>query len=156
MGDLRIFLEFRIFFTFVEKKTLSPASWLFLSGKKWRNDATLLQTCQSSRFNPDIPIFQYKSRSRSILIPRVKIPVFFCFVSKLEKNNKASHVVACPQKAHKVWAKNKFMIGWIDGLGWFLCTLRLSEWSRLGLASLSPRPLLCATLPPIRGIPLFF
>ena len=67
---------------------------------------------------------------------------FFCFVSKLEKQQgvsccRMSHV---SKKPTKCGLKINFMIGWIDGLGWILCTPRLSEWSRLGLASLSPRP----------------
>ena len=142
MGDLRIYPEFLIFLkTFVEKKNLSLASWLFfLSGKKWRYDATLLQTCHSSRFNPDIPIFQYKSRARSFPISCVKIPVF-CFVSKLEKQKGVSRChMSHVSKPTKCGLKINFMIGWIDGLGWIFCTPRLSEWSRLGLASLSRRP----------------
>ena len=56
------------FFTLVEKKPEPGKLTIFLSEKKWQYDATLLQTCHSSRFNPDIPIFQYKSRG--ILISR--------------------------------------------------------------------------------------
>ena len=67
------------------KKTWARQVDYFFIGKKWRYDATLLQTCHSSRFNPDIPIFQYKSRG--ILISRFHLwkSHFFCFVSKLEK-----------------------------------------------------------------------
>ena len=117
------------FFTFVGKKNLSPASWLFfLSGKKWRFDPTLLQTCHSSRFNQDIPIFQYKSRGIPIFWFYVWKSQVFVFVSKLEKQKgfslcRMSHV----SKPTKLGLKINFMIGWIEGLGWILCTARLSE-----------------------------
>ena len=96
-------------FTFVEKKPEPGKLTIFLSGKKWRYDATLLQTCHSSRFNPDIPIFQY--RSRSIPISCVKIPVF-CFVLKLEKQKgvsrcRMSHV----SKPTKCGLKINFIMG---------------------------------------------
>ena len=83
------------------------------------------QTCHSSRFNRDIPIFQYKSRT--IPITCVKI-LGFCFISKLDIQKGAS---LCGLKMN-------FIIGWIDGLGLILWTPRLSKWSRL--ASLSRRP----------------
>ena len=43
-------------------------------------------------------------------------------------------------KPTKCGLKINFIIGWIDGLGLILWTPRLSEWSRLGLASLFRRP----------------
>ena len=90
------------------------------------------QTCHSSRFNRDIPIFQHKFRS--IPISRVKIPSF-CLVSKLEKQKGVSFCcMAHVSKPTKFGLKINAMIGWI------LCTPRLSEWSMLGLASLSRRP----------------
>ena len=63
-----------------------------------------------------------------------KIPGF-CFVSKLEKQRgvslcRMSHV----SKPTKRGLKINFMIGWIDGLGWILCTPWLSEGGRLGVA----------------------
>ena len=92
-----------------KKKQPEPNKLTIFIGEKWRYDATLLQTCHSFRFNPDIPIFQYKSRSRSILIPRVKITVFlFCFEIRKTKRLLTLLHVPCLQKAHKVWAKNKF------------------------------------------------
>ena len=57
--------------------------------------------------------------------------------------------MARASKSTKFGLKINVMIGWI------LCTPRLSEWSRLGLASPSGRPELGhATLLPIQGIPL--
>ena len=161
MGDLRIYPEFRIFFffTFVEKKNLSLASWLFFyRGKKWWYGSTLLQTCHSSRFNLDIPIFQYKSRSITITRFHVwKSQVFFCFLIVKQKGVsrcRMPHV----SKPTKCGLKINFMIGWIDGLGWILCTPRLSEWSRLGLASLSRRPSLtwCYSSADPRNSAVFF
>ena len=59
----------------------------------------------------------------------------FCFVLKLEKQKRISlcrmsHV----SKPTKRGLKINCMVGWINGLGWILCTLRLSEWGRLGVA----------------------
>ena len=68
-----------------------------------------MQTCHSSRFNRDIPIFQYKSRP--IPISRVKIPSF-CFVSKLEKQKVVSLCcMARVSKPTKFWLKINAMIG---------------------------------------------
>ena len=92
----------------------------------------IVQTCHSSRFNRDIPIFQYKSRH--FPIPRVKIPSF-CFVSKLEKQKGVS--LCCMARVSK---PTKFGLKINAMIGWILCTPRLSEWSRLGLASLSRHP----------------
>ena len=64
----------------------------------------------------------------------MKIPSF-CFVSKLKKTKGRLILLHGPcLQTHKVWAKNKCY----DRLN--PCTPRLSEWSRLGLASLSRRP----------------
>ena len=95
-----------------------------------------LHTCHSSRFNQDIPIFQYKSRT--FPIPRVKIPGF-CFVSKLDKQKGVSFCrMARVFKPTKYVLKINFIIPWIYSLGFILWTPRLSEWSRL--ASLSCHP----------------
>ena len=114
------------FFTFMEKKTWARQVDYFFIGEKWQYDPTLMQTCHSSQFfsknleiYPDFPI------------PRAKIPGF-CFVSKLEKQKgvslcRMSHVSKLTKRGLKI----NFMIGWIDGLSWILCTLLLSEWGRL-------------------------
>ena len=94
-----------------------------------------MQTCHSSLFNLDTPIFQCKSRSTPISRFHVwKSRV--CLVSKLEKQKGVSLCcMARVSKPTKFGLKINVMIGWI------LCTLRLSEWSRLWpcLSFLSPR-----------------
>ena len=80
------------------------------------------QTFHSSQFNRDISI------------PRVKIPSF-CFVSKLEKQKGLS--LCCMARISK---PTKFGLKINAMIRWILCTPRLSEWSRLGLAPLSRRP----------------
>ena len=64
----------------------------------------------------------------------MKIPSF-CFVSKLEKQKGVS--LFCMARVYK---PTKFKLKINAMIGWILCTPRLSEWSRLGLASLSRRP----------------
>ena len=92
------------------------------------------QTCHSSRFNRDIPIFQHKSRS--IPISRLYVWKSRVFVSfrDWKKKGVSFCCMARVSKPTKFGLKINAMIGWI------LCTPRLSEWSRLGLASLSGRP----------------
>ena len=69
------------------------------------------QTCHSSRFNRDIPIFQYKSRSIPISRFHVKIRSF-CFISKLEKQKGVSFCcVARVSKPTKFGLKINAMIG---------------------------------------------
>ena len=104
MGHLRIFPEFRIFFfTSVEKKNLSPASWLFFCLGKI--GGIIRHYCR--------PAFKYKI-SRSIRISRFHVWKSQDFVLfRNWKKKKASHFVACLQ-AHKAWAKNKFY----DRLNW--------------------------------------
>ena len=63
-GFIRISGFFFFFLLSWKKKSEPGKLTIFSSGKKWRYDPTLLQTCHSSRFNRDIPIFQYKSRRR--------------------------------------------------------------------------------------------
>ena len=106
MGHLRIFPEFRIFFFFftsVEKKNLSPASWQFFCLGKI--GGIIRHYCR--------PATKCKI-SRSIRISRFhvwKSQVFVLF--RNWKKKKASHFVACLQ-ARKAWAKNKFY----DRLNW--------------------------------------
>ena len=91
------------FFTSVEKKNLSPASWLFFCLGKI--GGIIQHYCR--------PATKYKI-SRSIRISRFhvwKSQVFVLF--RNWKKKKASHFVACLQ-AHKTWAKNKFY----DRLNW--------------------------------------
>ena len=129
------------FFFFRGKKTWARQVDYFFIGEKMAVWWTLLQTCYSSRFNQDIPTFQYKFRGIPISLFHVWKSHFFCFVWKLEKQKgvsccRMSHV----SKPTKFGLKINFMIGWIDGLGWILCTPGLNEWNRLGLASFSCRP----------------
>ena len=91
------------FFTSVEKKNLSPASWLFFCLGKI--GGIIRHYCR--------PATKYKI-SRSIRISRFhlwKSQIFVLF--RNWKKKKASHFVACLQ-AHKAWAKNKFY----DRLNW--------------------------------------
>ena len=85
-----------------------------------------------------IPIFQYKSRT----IPISRLHVWKSRVFVLFKLDKRKGVSLCRMarvfKPTKCGLKINFIIGWIDGLSWILCTLWLSEWSRL--APLSCRP----------------
>ena len=94
-----------------------------------------MQTCHSSRFNRDIPIFQYKFRSIPISRFHVwKSRVFVSFRNWKKQKGVSLCCMARVSKPTKFGLKIKVMIGWI------LCTPPLSKWSRLGLASLSRRP----------------
>ena len=104
---------------------------------------TYTQTCHSSRFKVDIPIFQYKSRTIPISRFHVwKSRVFVLFQNW--KNQRAFHFVTWPVTSSPQSVGLKYF-GWIDGLGLILWTPRLSEWSRLSFPS--PRtnmmPLFC-------------
>ena len=59
----------------------------------------------------------------------------FCFISKSEKQKGLS--LCCMARVSKP-TKSGLKVNVV--IGWILCTPRLSEWSRLGLASLSRRP----------------
>ena len=89
---------------------------------------------------PLIPIFQYKSRSIPIYRFHVwKSRVFISFWNWKKQKGVSLCCMARVSKPTKFGLKINAVIGWI------LCTPRLSEWSRLGLASLSCRPELSLT-----------
>ena len=103
------------FLTFMEKKPeCDKLTIFFIVEKKLRYDATLLQTCHSSRFNRDIMIFQYKSRFPDSM--RENPSFLFCFEIGKTKRCLTLSYVPCLQ-AHKVWVKNKFY-DWLNCRPW--------------------------------------
>ena len=98
-----------VFFTFVEKKTLSPASWLFFIGKK--NGVMIRHYCRPATHPNPIRISRFFSTNLEVSrfpYSSCENPSFFlCFeIGKTKRRLPLSHV-SCLQ-AQKVWAKNKF------------------------------------------------
>ena len=114
MGDLRIFF----FFTFVGKKNLSPASWLFFIREK--NGRMIRHYCRPATHPNLIGISRFFSTNLEVSRfsdSTCENPRFlFCFeIGKTKRRLTLSHVT-CLQ-AHKAWAKNKFY-DWLNWRPW--------------------------------------
>ena len=142
MGDLRIYAEFRIFFFYLcgGKKKPEPGKLTIFIREK--NSGMMWHYCRLATHPDLIQISRFFSTNLEVSWLHVWKSLFFLFcfeIRKIKRRLTLSHV-PCLQKPTKCGLKINFLIGWIDGFGWILCTPRLSEWSRLGIASLSPRP----------------